>query len=978
MEKFLSGFCYIWFLKFYKVHKFFSRKNIIVIIFISLLLLCVLILVKYIFGSRENFTNGKAEFYKLECNECDSIVRSLKIKSKVEALLIREDSLPIGYSAKLYGFQFELDGKYLFNAVYSNSLSVLDSKNFTAYPQYIISSVRDSLFLQYYFSLQTELISKNNKNGLILEIPQELYSCDTTYYKVFLENLKLRITYLHKAKILSFIDFSGIDSNISHKIFDDISSIGLCGVVSNNLDFINYLNSKKFDGIIVYKTNEILSSDKIIESKIPDIFIYTGNTKYDKENFVRTFKKNYKKFEVDLKIYKILRAVNWIKSAGEYNSDFDADSIKVKILKSRLIQSSFVLIRNEKELIPLKEINLGIRIFAYHKDRCSDFINALSEYSNNFNVTYYNLNSKLSCPEKRSLMIFLYENLSGQIDENILNFVNKCECKKLFINIGVLNESLLNTNADVIINSYFDSSEALSLLAQSVFGGIGINGILPISLNDSIKAGYGLRTESSRIRYTLPEEVGINSQVLLRIDSLVQNAMNKGAFPGCQVFAIKDGVVIYDKSFGYKDYSKSSPVTKFTMYDVASLTKIFSTTLAMMKMVETGKIKLNDKFGDYFKNKKINYFKIKPDTVVFIDTVSILNKTKKEIEKIVQNKDSIHINDTLIVIYDTIITRPTPSSNIFTVPIRSLLVHQSGVAPSLPILDYLFYVDSYKKQFKDSLEKWEKEGKKIDIRKNAFDYYFSETYNKDSARRKIAEGMYLRKNWEDSIYEDIKRLGTFNREKYQYTDMNMILVQMIIDTVNKKPIDKFLSEEFYKPLGLFYTCFNPLDNNYKKENIAPTEKDLHWRRQLIHGTVHDPSAAMLGGISGNAGLFSCARDLAILGQMLLNNGYYGGLRFLSPQTVKLFTSKQPENHRGLGFDKASEKNLNALSASTSTYGHTGFTGCVMWVDPEYKLVYVFLSNRIHPDSKNQKHLSLKIYRNIHQVFYDAMISGTNN
>lgn len=935
-------------------------------------------LIKYIFRPRENFTNGKAEFYKSECNECDSIVRGLKINSKVEALLILEDSLPISDSAKLYGFQFELDGKYSFKAVYSNSLSVLNSNNFTAYPDYIISSVRDSLFLLYYFSLQIKLLSKNNINGLILEIPQELYSCDTAYYKIFLNNLMLRITFLHKAKILSFIDFSGIESNIACKILDDINSIGLCGVVSDNLDFINYLNSKKFDGIIVYKSNEILNSDKLIEAKISDIFLYNGNTKYDKENFVRTFKKNNKNYEVDLKIYKILRAVNWIKSAGEFNYDFDADSIKVKILKSRLIKSSFILIRNDNELIPLKEINLGIRIFAYNKDRCLDFINAISEYSNNFQVTYYNVNSKLSCPEKHSLMIFLYENLNGQIDDKILSFINKCECKKVFINVGVLNESLLKINADVILNSYFDSSEALSFLAQSVFGGIGINGILPFSLNDSIKAGYGLRTESSRIRYALPEEVGINSQVLLRIESLVQDAMTKGAFPGCQVFAVKDGVVIYDKSFGYKDYSKSSPVTKYTMYDVASLTKICATTLAMMKMVETGKINLNDKLGNYFINKKINYLKIKPDTVVFIDTVSIRDKTKKEIEKIVQNKDSTHINDTLIVVYDTIITRPTPSSNIFNVPIISLLVHQSGVAPTLPILDYLFYVDSYKKQFKDSLEKWEKEGKIIDIRKNAFDYYFSEAYNKDSARRKIADGMYLKKNWEDSIYEDIKRLGTFNREKYQYTDMNMILVQMIIDTVNKKPIDKFLYEEFYKPMGLFYTCFNPLENNYKKENIAPTENDLHWRRQLIHGTVHDPSAAMLGGISGNAGLFSCARDLAILGQMLLNNGYYGGLRFLSPQTVKLFTSKQPESHRGLGFDEASEKNLNAISASPSTYGHTGFTGCVMWIDPEYKLVYVFLSNRVHPDSKNQKHLSLKIYRNIHQVFYDAIITGTND
>lgn len=679
------------------MQNFFIRRKIIVSISIILVLISVLILIKYIYRLPENFIDGKAEFYKSECRECDSIVKSLKDNSKIEAILVWEDSLTIDDRAKLYGFRFELEGKYTFKAAYSNSLSVLNSNDFTVYPQYIISSVRDSMFLKYYFSLQNEFLSKKDINGLILEIPKDLYSCDITYYKLFIDNFKLRISFLHQARILSFIDFSGIDSNIAYKIFDDINSTGLCGVFTNDLDFISYLNSKKFDGIIVYKSNEISSSDKIIESKIPDIIIYNGITVYDKENFVKTFKKNIKKSEINLKIYKILRAIKWIKTGGEYNSDFDADSITVKILKSRLIQSSFVLIRNHDELIPLKDLNLGIRIFAYDKDRCSYFIKALSEYTNNFQITYYNINSKFNCPDKNTLMIFLYENLSGQIDENILSFVNKCECKKLFINIGILNESLLNTNAEVILNSYFDYSESLSLLAQAVFGGIGINGILSFPVNDSIKAGYGLRTKISRIRYTFPEEVGINSQVLLRIDSLVQDAISKGAFPGCQVFAVKDGVVIYDKSFGYTNYSKTSQVTKYTMYDVASLTKICATTLAMMKMVEIGKIKLDDKIGEYFKNKKINYYNVKPDTVVFIDTVSIRNRTKKEIEKIVQNKDSVHINDTLIVIYDTIITRPTPSSNIFNVPIRSLLVHQSGVAPSLPILDYLFYVDSYKK-----------------------------------------------------------------------------------------------------------------------------------------------------------------------------------------------------------------------------------------------------------------------------------------
>jgi len=463
---------------------------------------------------------------------------------------------------------------------------------------------------------------------LFLRFQRIYIPCDITYYKLFIDNFKLRISFLHQARILSFIDFSGIDSNIAYKIFDDINSTGLCGVFTNDLDFINYVNSKNFDGIIVYKLNEILNSDRIIESKIPDIFIYPFKNGDNKKKSIKIITRKYKKSEINLKIYKIIRAVNWIKTDHEYTSDFGIDSITLKIFNSRLIQSSFVLIRNHDELIPLKDLNLGIRIFAYDKDRCSYFIKALSDYTNNFQITYYNINSKFNCPDKNTLMIFLYENLSGQIDENILSFVNKCECKKLFINIGILNESLLNTNAEVILNSYFDYSESLSLLAQAVFGGIGINGILSFPVNDSIKAGYGLRTKISRIRYTFPEEVGINSQVLLRIDSLVQDAISKGAFPGCQVFAVKDGVVIYDKSFGYTNYSKTSQVTKYTMYDVASLTKICATTLAMMKMVEIGKIKLDDKIGEYFKNKKINYYNVKPDTVVFIDTVSIRNRTK--------------------------------------------------------------------------------------------------------------------------------------------------------------------------------------------------------------------------------------------------------------------------------------------------------------------------------------------------------------
>jgi CubicO group peptidase (beta-lactamase class C family) len=397
-----------------------------------------------------------------------------------------------------------------------------------------------------------------------------------------------------------------------------------------------------------------------------------------------------------------------------------------------------------------------------------------------------------------------------------------------------------------------------------------------------------------------------------------------------------------------------------------------------MKMYETDKINLNDKLSKYFKNTSIDYGNIKPDTLIFIDTISIKGKSLSEIEDLVQDKDTIHLNDTLVELTEIILTKTTPKSNIFQVPVRALLVHQSGISPSLPILKYMFYLKSYKEFLQnehlktDSLDFLDLD----DItQEEAFDFYYSKKWIKDSAELKIAENMYLKKRWQDSLYEDVKRLGTFKREVYQYTDMNMILMQAIIDTTNEKSLDVYVKTEFYKNLGMNNTTFLPLEQKIPKTRIAPTENEKFWRKQVIHGNVHDPSAAMLGGISGNAGLFSTASDLGILGQMWLNGGTYGGKRYLKQNTIKMFSSTQPENHRGLGFDKVSIKNLNAASAPATTFGHTGFTGCAMWIDPENEIVYVFLSNRIHPDVNNKGIYGQNIVRKTHQCIYDAMIKN---
>jgi CubicO group peptidase (beta-lactamase class C family) len=241
----------------------------------------------------------------------------------------------------------------------------------------------------------------------------------------------------------------------------------------------------------------------------------------------------------------------------------------------------------------------------------------------------------------------------------------------------------------------------------------------------------------------------------------------------------------------------------------------------------------------------------------------------------------------------------------------------------------------------------------------------------DSSLVQVADGMYLKNRWLDSLWQRTKEVGVSGRKVSQYTDLNMILVQITIDTINRSNMNRYMQKEFYAPLGLKNIMYQPRQNRVPLNRIAPTENDRTWRRQVVHGHVHDPSAAMLGGISGNAGLFASAEDLGVLFQMLLNGGTYGGRRYLSENIIRLFTTTNEETGRGLGFDKWGNENIVAPSASPNTYGHTGFTGCCVWVDPDSKLVFVFLSNRVHPNVNNHRINGLKIRQKVHQVFYDA-------
>jgi beta-N-acetylhexosaminidase len=241
----------------------------------------------------------------------------------------------------------------------------------------------------------------------------------------------------------------------------------------------------------------------------------------------------------------------------------------------------------------------------------------------------------------------------------------------------------------------------------------------------------------------------------------------------------------------------------------------------------------------------------------------------------------------------------------------------------------------------------------------------------------VADSMYMNVSWLDTLKKKIIRSPLEKPGTYVYSDNDFIFLGKIVEAVSGLSLDKYVEREFYIPLGLTSAGFNP-KKKMSDSRIVPTETEKVFRRQTIRGYVHDPGAAMFGGVSGHAGLFSNAYDIAVLMQMVLNKGVLNGIRFLSDSTITKFTAYSSSiSRRGLGFDKPEKDNASrpepypTLSASPLTFGHTGFTGTCVWADPKHNLIYVFLSNRVHPDGRN-KLLKMNVRSNIHEAIYEAL------
>ncbi len=255
------------------------------------------------------------------------------------------------------------------------------------------------------------------------------------------------------------------------------------------------------------------------------------------------------------------------------------------------------------------------------------------------------------------------------------------------------------------------------------------------------------------------------------------------------------------------------------------------------------------------------------------------------------------------------------------------------------------------------------------------------TFKQDSSRRfpiRVAENLYIHRNYERKIYKAIMDSPVNPDAGYVYSDLSFILAPLVIQSITGEEFVDYLNEKLYQPLGAKSLTFNPYQR-FSRDRIVATERDSLFRKQLLRGTVHDEGAAMLGGISGHAGLFGTADDLAKLMHLYLYDGKYAGEQLIAPGVVSYFSKckfcKQG-NYRALGFDrpnKPGDPNGNAAASTPeSSFGHSGFTGTYTWLDPENEIVYVFLSNRVYPTRNNRKLYQLNIRTDIMEVVYEAM------
>jgi beta-glucosidase-like glycosyl hydrolase/CubicO group peptidase (beta-lactamase class C family) len=611
--------------------------------------------------------------------------------------------------------------------------------------------------------------------------------------------------------------------------------------------------------------------------------------------------------EIENKVKKILIAKYFIVSefplnnykhylTNKYINSYNA---QIDSLSKMIYSKAITLLKND-DALPLQ--------FDYGKIAMLNIVNNKPKYMDNIWSRYfyfdnYSLKDTSLLHNNLNNYDYLFVNLFvGSMNNNLgrdsltIDWLEKISKQhKVILNIigqpFILAKFKNTDNFAAITITYDIDSLAISILAEKLVGNSSFQGKLPIAINENFYKGKGLHTEiiSNIIKFNNPPLGNIPE-----IDNIMQEALLDKTFPGAVVLAIKNKEIIYYKTFGQMTYdAKAENISRYTLYDLASLTKPLATSLAIMKLYEEGEIDIHASINKYI--------------------------------------PELH------------------NTNLGKIKIDRIMTHSAGLPPFI----------------------------------NFFEIYSPakcpELYSKlpNSNYYQVADSLFINKTIKDSILIYLKKNITPNPNiGTVYSDIGFILLKYAIENITKMGLDEYVYQNFYKPLNIKRLCYLPL-NKYSKKEIAPTEYDSIFRKQLIWGYVHDGNAALLGGISGHAGLFGNAESIAILLQMLLDSGEYGGTKVLKQETIQKFTSVYfDKNRRGLGFDKPALNGQDSPAcalASPQSYGHYGFTGTMFWVDPQYDLIYIFLSNRVYPTSQNTKISQKSIRTKVQQAIYESFI-----
>jgi len=607
--------------------------------------------------------------------------------------------------------------------------------------------------------------------------------------------------------------------------------------------------------------------------------------------------------------YKFKAGLHQYKPIDIANIYNDLNPSQNDALHYKLYENAITVLKNEKEILPIKNLDQKIAYVKMGEDVNSTFVTTLKKYTEVTEVANTNIDSLIQELTNYDTVIIGFHKVNKTwekqnfTDAELLWLQEIAKHNKVILDIFSKPYSLLPiTNFDDIeglVVSYQNSDISQVVSAELLFGAVDAKGKLPVSINTAFKVNDGLSTEKlNRLAFTTPENVGMNPQVLSKIDAIAQKAIDGKMAPGMQVLVARKGSVIFQKSYGYQTYAKVKQVSNSDLYDVASISKMISTLPNVMQLYDKNKVALDTKLKDM---------------------VPSFAKT---------NKADILFKD--------------------------LLTHYAGLQAWIP-----FYKATLDSEGKPSKKYYRK------IAENNF-------------TTKVADSLYIRNDYHDTIMKIIADTQLLAKKEYKYSDFTFIILKEYLERKTHKKLEELSQENFYSTLGMNNTLYNPL-HKFDKNNIAPTEIDTYFRHQTIQGYVHDMAAAMEGGVAGHAGIFSNAMDVAKMMQLFLQKGNYGDKQYFSPQTFDAFNTCYHADkgvERGLGFDKRIGKDgPTCACVSAASFGHTGFTGNIAWVDPETELVYVFLSNRTYPEVVNgeNKLAKEKIREEIQQIIQDAII-----